>query len=77
VPAHRKIAHLVDVFVGMKQLQAIEARRDRRLDRQLAVETEPQQFALKGVVAPRPERVAVLETVIGQRLAEVDAGIRG
>ena len=43
----------------------------------LIEKTQAQQLALKRVVALWPERVAVFETVVGKRLAEINTGILG
>jgi hypothetical protein len=61
----------------VEQLQAIEAGGDGGLYRQFAIESEAQQLGLKCVVAFWPERVTVFETVVSERLTEINAGILG
>ena len=58
VPANRIIAHLVDVVSGVEQLDAIVARRYRRLDGELSVQAPPDQLGLESVVALRAERMS-------------------
>jgi hypothetical protein len=41
----------------------------------LFVQTRPQQLGLESIMALRAERMAIFETIIGEGLSEVDAGV--
>jgi len=77
VSAHRVITYFFDVVAGMKQLQAVEAGCHWRLQRQLSIEAQAQQFSFKRLVALRAEGMSVFKTVVGKRLTEINTGVSG
>ena len=75
MPADRVIAYLVDIVVGVEQGNAVAACRDRRLQRKFTIQSLANQFGLEGIVALRAKWMTILEAIIGERLAEINAGI--